>query len=149
MRGDELPSGDHVLRHVGDRLLTKDEDGNPRGYIEPAALATLPGDFLSVQWVEFDPNATGDPTIGAIQSLRRVRNTPKSSAFAKARVGIVAGLCGIHRPSAPVRILHEPDEDNPAHAGIHHLPRDDADLLRLLAEEAFTELIWSKDIPPG
>lgn len=71
------------------------------------------------------------------------------SAFAIGNVGRIKETCLARE--ARVRIVHEPEDDDPAHSAIRRLPRDDLTLLAALADEAFSEMVRNADVPrqPG
>jgi len=48
-----------------------------------------------------------------------------------------------------IRIIHEPEDDNKAHAAVRRMPRDDEELVELLAAESWCELILNAKIPDG
>ena len=70
----------------------------------------------------------------AISEIRRVLNAKlKVAARAKIAVLNVSALCDAVRTSTgtSLRVLHEPEPDDPSHSGIHGIPMDD----NLIAEE--------------
>jgi hypothetical protein len=46
-----------------------------------------------------------------------------------------------------IRIIHEAESDNPAHAALRGWPRDNDDLLNLLAEEVWCDSILNSTVP--
>jgi hypothetical protein len=48
-----------------------------------------------------------------------------------------------------VRIVHEPEDDNKAHAAVRRIPRDDELLLEQLASEAWAEVVLNSAIEEG
>lgn len=139
-----LPDEDHVLRHVPWNRLRRDENDRVLGPL-PQAFALRAGEeLLSVNWVEYfsNPDSRLRDTIWA---MRKIRTPGGKSAFAKGNVGQIKRTCLAHGTS--VRIVREPSAQNPSHAGIRRLPRDDLVLLAALAEEAFTDMIRNADIP--
>lgn len=148
MQGDQIPGDHHVLRHAGADRLRTDEDDNPIGLF-PTALALRGGEgYLSVQWVEHAQGTLDEQIAAAVHSLRRVRGLGARSAFAMANVAEIEKTCHQYSPVGPVRIAHEPDESNEAHAGIHNFPREIGLLHQILVSTAFTlRMIRNKDIP--
>jgi hypothetical protein len=67
------------------------------------------------------------------------------SAFGIGNVNKIKEVCRAY--SASVRIVYEPKDNNPAHAGIRRLPRDDFALLEALATNAFVDLVHNAAIP--
>jgi hypothetical protein len=84
----------------------------------------------------------------AIRAVRARRlGVTHKSGFAIGRVGVIAATCAErnHR----IRIMHEPEDDNKAHAAVRRMPRDDDELLELLAAESWSELILNAKISDG
>jgi hypothetical protein len=77
--------------------------------------------------------------------MRKVRGVGGKSAFVIAQVGAVKRAC-LARGSK-VRVVYEPDDDNPSHAGIRRPPPNDLSLMDALATEAFTEMVLNSEIP--
>jgi hypothetical protein len=138
-----LPDEDHVMRYVSWNRLNKDEDDNVLGFL-PQAFARRPDEeSLSVNWMEFftDPATRVRDSVWA---MRKTRDVGTKSAFGIGNVGKIKETCLIH--GAKVRIVHEPEDNNAAHAGIRRLPNDDLILLEALAQDAFTEMVRNVDI---
>jgi hypothetical protein len=132
------------MRYVPWGRLRRDEDDNVLGFLPEAFQLRQEEKFLSVGWIEFFNN----PATRVHESVWSLRNSVKAgtkSAFAIGNVGKIKGTCLVR--GAKVRILHEPTDDEPAHAGIRRLPRDDLILLAALAEDAFTEMIQNSSVP--
>ena len=141
-----IPDTDHVMRHVPWSKLLRDEDDNVIGFLAQAFEQRRDEDYLSVSWVEY----YADPATGirdAVWGVRKARSVGVKSAFAVGNVGKVKETC-LAAANAKVRVVPEPLEDWPAHAGIRRLPRDERDLLEALAADAFTEMVLNQDIPP-
>jgi hypothetical protein len=134
------------MRYVPWTKLRRDGDDNDKvlGFLPQAFQLKPDEEYLSVSWVEF----YGDPTMNvrdAIWAKRKVIKAGAKSAFAIGNVGTIKETCLIRE--AKVRIVHEPEDDEPAHSAIRRLPREDLALLAALAEEAFSEMIPNADIP--
>jgi hypothetical protein len=65
-------------------------------------------------------------------------------AFACGRVGDIKEACSDH--GLKIRVLHEPDDDNPAYAAIRRYQSDNHELLDLLATEAWSNLTDARDV---
>jgi hypothetical protein len=51
-----------------------------------------------------------------------------------------------------IRFIHEPEDDNEAHAALRNWPRDNDYLRELLAEDSWSRVILNKDVadaPPA
>jgi hypothetical protein len=141
-----LPDADHVLRYAGQNRLQRNDSDDVIGLLPEAFRLGDGHDSLSVTWVEYFEGDCPERIIKAVQAFRRSMSTGRNSAFGMANVGVVKRLCHDHIGSA-VRILHEPEKDNPAHAAIHRYPRGDEVLMELLASEAICQIIMNKHVP--
>jgi len=146
-RGKNVPDEDHVIRYVPWARLLKDEDENVLGFLPQAFQLRPEEDYLSVNWVEYHE---GDRAAQICQSVWAIRGTferplGSKSVFAVATVARVKELT--NAAGARVRVTHEPLHDNPGHAGVRQLPRDDLSLLEALAADAFTDRVNNSDIP--
>jgi hypothetical protein len=141
-----LPDEDHVMRYVPWARLLRDENDNVLGFLPQAFELRPEEDGLSVNWVEF---FKGDWETRVQQSVRTLRGSfahgvGRKSAFGIANVGVIKTTC--MNAGARVRIVHEPDDRNPAHSSVRRLPRDDLDLLQALADQAFVDLVQNADV---
>ena len=143
-----LPDEDHVMRHVPWGKLRKDEDDNVLGFLPQAFQLRPDEESLSVNWMEFftDPATRARDLVWA---MRKARDIGGKSAFGIANVGKIKETC--LACGVKVRIVHEPKDNEPAHAGCRRLPKDDLILLEALAQDAFTQMVQNADIPaqPG
>lgn len=140
-----IPNEDHVMRHVPWGKLRRDEDDNVLGFLPQAFERRPDEDALSVSWMEYyaDPATR---TRDAVWAMRKARSVGGKSVFAVANVGRIKEVC-LEAAGAKVRIVHEPLDDWPSHAGIRRLPGEDLDLLDALAADAFSEMVPNQDIP--
>ncbi len=128
MRGDRLPDQDHISRYC--RPKTLQEDGQP----SRASFMLRPDEeFLSVNWLEYFDLPDRQAQITQVRQVIRL----KLQAKAKIAVLNVGGILDrIHRNSARVlAVLHEPEQDNPSHSGIHGYTHEDDLVADLIAEE--------------
>jgi hypothetical protein len=148
MKNQKLQPDNHVVRYVPFGKLRKDEDDNPIGVLGAAFKRRDNETYLSTTWLEYFAGPKCDQITAAIRAVRasRLGVTPKSG-FAIGRVGAIAASCAERNHS--IRILHEPEDDNKAHAAVRRMPRDDDELLELLAAESWCELILNAKIPGG
>jgi hypothetical protein len=134
------------MRHVPWGRLRKDENDAVIGFLGQAFERRFDENYLSVSWVEY----YAEPTTrirDAVWGVRRARKVGPKSAFAVANVAKVKETC-LTTSNVRVRIVPEPLENWPAHAGIRQIPRDDMGLLEALATEAFTEMVLNQTVPP-
>lgn len=148
MKGQNLPSEDHILRLVSPSRLRKDENSVVVGILHTAFERKPDEDGLSVTWLEYFSGTRGEQEIAAVHAMRASAMTPgRNSAFAVGNVGAVATTCADRNHK--VRIIHWPEPDNKAHAEIRQLPRDDLQLLEQLAATVCSTFILNTTIPPG
>jgi hypothetical protein len=151
-RNDPLPDEDRVVRNVPWTRLLKDEDDNVLGFL-PIAFELKPDETtpsgleqsLSVNWLEyFTEPATR--IRDCVWAMRKARKLGTKSAFAVGQVGSVKQVC--LASGFKVRVIYEPEDGNPSHAGIRRLPPNDLSLMDALATEAFpsTEIVMNSDI---
>jgi hypothetical protein len=135
MKNKKLPHEHHVVRYVPFGKLRKDEDDNPIGILG-AAFELRDGEpYLSTTWLEYFAGSRSDQITAAIQAVRASRlSVSAKSGFAIGRIGAIATACAEHRHG--IRIIHEPEDDNHAHAAVRRMPRNDDELLELLAAES-------------
>lgn len=148
MKNQRLQPDNHVVRYVPFGKLRRDENDIPVGVLWTAFKLRNNEPYLSTTWLEYFAGSKSEQITGAIRAVRasRLGVTPKSG-FAIGRVGAIAATCAErnHR----IRIVHEPEDDNKAHAAVRRMPRDDDELLELLAAEKWSELILNANIPDG
>lgn len=145
-RGKNLPDEDHIIRYVPWGRLRKDEDDNVLGFLPQAFQRKHDEDYLSVNWIEFHDGDRDTQIRLSVWAIRGSFDNPLGgkSAFAIGNVCKVKGISA--KAGSRVRIVHEPEPNNPAHSGIRRLPRDDLTLLEALAADAFVERVNNADI---
>jgi hypothetical protein len=103
---------------------------------------------LSTTWLEYFAGARREQIAAAVRAMRASKIAIKTkSGFAIGNVGRIAAAAAAR--SCSIRVLHEPEDDNKAHVGVHRWPRDDMELFELLAAEAWSEFVLNGDIPTG
>ena len=130
MSGQAIPDSDHVGRYCKASTVEN-------GEISAAAFMVRKAEeYLSVNWLE-TLNRSGRATqISELQSLyaRKLR----VGAVARIAVLNVGGLRAKVERESPdsrlLRILHEPEFDDPSHAGIYEIPYDDEIVAELIAQ---------------
>jgi hypothetical protein len=145
-RVSNLPDEDHVMRYVPWTRLRKDEDDNVLGFLPQAFELKLDEDALSVNWIEFYDGDWQTKIRDSVKAIRRSfdREIGKKSAFGIAKIRRVKEIC--LEAGVRVRIVHEPEERNPAHSTMRRLPREDLNLLQALADDAFVDLIHNVSV---
>jgi hypothetical protein len=140
-----LPNDDHVMRHVSWTRLRKDEDDNILGFLPDAFQRNENHTSLSVNWLEYFEGDRQNQIQGSVRMFRKTITVRPKSAFGIGNVAKIKEVCRSN--GANVRIVYEPEENNPSHSGIRRLPRDDFSLLEALAADAFVELVHNTAIP--
>lgn len=141
-----LPQDDHIVRYAKKRVLIRDDDENVVG-VFPAAFELRDGEtYLSVTWLEFFSREYGQGLIEAAGAIRRQLTVRPRDGFTTGPVSAAREMCD--RCNVRVRILHEPVlPENEGHSAWRGLPRDNSDLLDLLATEAFSDTREASSVP--
>ena len=148
MKNQKLPPDNHVVRYVPFGKLRRDENDNTIGVLGAAFKLRDNETYLSTTWLEYFAGAKCDQIAAAIRAVRASRlGVASKSGFAIGRVGAIVSTCA--ERGRNICIIHEPEDDNKAHAAVRRMPRDDDELLELLAAESWSELILSARIPDG
>ncbi len=146
---DKIPDEHHILRLVSWARLRKDPDNDDRviGLLPDAFRMRAGEDSLSVTWIEFFESKTFLNQIAdAANAIRESMTVRTKSAFAHGNVGEIKQCCKTVGGNK-IRIVHEPETDNPAHAAIRRMPTDNEDLLIEFATECWSQFTLNKDIP--
>ncbi|MCV9942974.1 hypothetical protein [Rhizobium sp. BT-175] len=109
--------------------------------ILPQAFALRPEEeYLSVTWQEFFSGDEREQLRCAVNAIRNSDLTVGAKAqFAVARVGDIRPLVENRPKGRKLRIIHEPELDNEAHAAIRSWPAEDDELFDLLAASAWSQ----------
>lgn len=134
MKGDDLPTDDHVVRYIKPSMIL--EDGTPDGSDFRLRPSRLDEAGLSVNWLEaFEPPKTHQ--LSEVRRLFRLSLRP-NGRFAELDVGTT--LHAVSEELSTLRILHDPldpadgfDAD-PSHAEIVGLPPSDSDEAALVGD---------------
>jgi hypothetical protein len=129
MKGQVIPDSDHVARYCRASTI---EDGE----ISAAAFMLRAADeYLSVNWLEELGRSDRGTQIRDLQELyaRKLRVGAKAR-IAILNVGTVRTKVERDSPDSRVlRVLHEPEHDDPSHAGIYDIPYEDEIVAELIA----------------
>lgn len=101
-------------------------------------------EHLSVNWLERADANPGDRLRRTVQLISTSLTIGPKARIAVANVGTFVGICS--KLGHKVRILHSPDDGNEPHSEIHRLPRDDMELLEILATEAVISHYRCRDL---
>lgn len=131
MKDDPVPEQDHISRYCSPIRCT--DDGRVTG---AAFLLGEKDKYLSVNWLEF---LRLDSRQLEIREVRRVLSS-KLRLRVRGRIAVlnVGKLCEFVRRETPnsknIRVLHEPEEDDPSHSGIYGLEDDNNLIAELMVE---------------
>jgi len=147
MKGQNLPPEHHVVRVVPFGKLRLDENNTVIGVNYTAFERRADEDGLSITWMEYFSGNRSEQIVATVRAIRASNFKPSpKSGFAIGQVQNIADACRERKHK--IRIIHWPEDDNHAHAEIRQLPRDDLDLLELLASNTWSELVLNANIPP-
>ena len=130
MKGQAIPDSDHVGRYCKASTVEN-------GEISAAAfMVRKTEDYLSVNWLEEINRSDRTTQMSELQSLYAT----KLRVGAAARIAVlnVGGLRAKVQRESPdnrlLRVLHEPESDDPSHAGIYEISYDDDITAELIAQ---------------
>lgn len=139
MPNQALKDEHNILRHVASGRLRRDEEGVVIGCLPQAFEHREDEDYLSATWIEHFTAAPVAQRELAIKAMRNALKIGRNAAFFEGNVKAIHDAC--RERTARIRILHEPTDENPGHAALRRVPRDDAELRGLLADKVFTTFI--------
>jgi hypothetical protein len=135
VKGDPLPSTDHVLRHCRKGDLKWDYPGGTIRGVFPDAFEP-DADGISVTWLEYFGGNSDDQLTAAREAMDRGRKLRLSNRLARLNVGAIveAGT----RVRKAVVVTHDPideppEKENKGHSLIEGVATDDDDLRNRLA----------------
>lgn len=137
-----------MVRYIPFSRLRKTEDDVIVGVLGAAFRLRNEETYLSATWLEYFKQPTREANIeSAVKAVRasKIDVRPKSG-FAIGNVGEVKEIC-LRNSRRRIRIIHEPEDDNKAHTALRGWPSDDNDLLELIAEDIWSEVILNVDVP--
>ena len=143
-KGSNLPDADHVMRYVPWTKLRRDENDNVIGFLGEAFKLRDEEQSLSLNWLGYFSGHRNEQVRQSVEMFRRIRSVGAKSAYGIANVAQIKAVCD--SAGARVRVVYEPEDENPAHSGIRRLPRDDMGLLDALATQAFAELLHNSKV---
>lgn len=136
----------HFVRHVPSTRVKRHDDGTVYG-VFPQAFEMRPAENeLSGSWLEFFPGSRQEQLEKSVSAISSIKQVKRRDGIAVASVEKIHAACD--RVGAKVRVLHEPAKDNPnpAYATIRGMPRDNLELLSLIADDACVEVRVAGDL---
>jgi hypothetical protein len=136
-KSSSLENHHHLVRHIRESEID-DQEGKLMAF--PQAFALRPKEiYLSNSWLEFFDGTTSQQLGGVAAAMSTTRAVKAHHALAIGQVGDIKDACLSF--DQKVRILHEPLlTANPAYAVIRRINTDEAQLLELLAQEAWNDV---------
>ena len=130
-QGDQIPDTDHVAHYCPPSALN--EAGKPTGLAFRVKTEEL---FLSVDWLEHTNGTDTTTQVAAVRiALGKTLTLKKSGKLAVLNVGETRDYVAQNSfDTRRLRVAHEPEENNPHHAGIHNLEASDDIIADLIAE---------------
>jgi hypothetical protein len=141
-----IPPDHSLIRNVSWSKLRKDADDNVVGVLPDAFVLRVGENELSTTWLEYFSGNRSQQIIDAVHAIRCSNYKPgPKGGFA---IGVVRKIsAAAASKGTAIRVLHEPEDDNVAHAVIRRWPRESEDLFDLLADEIWNELVLNAAIP--
>jgi len=136
-----------VVRYVQWARLRKDGDTDVVVGVLPQAFHLRPGEeFLSGSWLEFFKGTRQQQIVDTVKMFRLSSLPPTTkSGFALGNVSEISDTATKHGTS--VRIIHEEEDDLPAHTALRRWPLDNQDLFDELAADVWNEVVLNKSVP--
>lgn len=143
-----LPPEHHVVRYVPWARLRKDDEDNVIGVLGTAFKLRDEEEYLSATWAEYFQGAHQECVHFAVKAIRgsEINVTPRSG-FAVGKVGLIKDACLADKGRHKIRVIHEAEPENEAHAALRGWPRENDPLLQLIAEDVWSEIVLNKDVP--
>src|SRR5262245_48626236 len=115
MAPTKLPPEHHVVRNASWAKLRRDAEGNVIGVLGIAFKMRDVDTYLSTTWLEYFPGERRDQIVAAVMAMRASNlNIAPRSGFAIGTVKKIKAACASKHHT--IRIVHEPADDNKAHA---------------------------------
>jgi hypothetical protein len=137
MPSNYLLETERMVRAVPWAKLAKNEDETVVYGPSPAAFALRDDEtYLSATWCEYFSGSGDEALRCAVEALKSSKyKMGRKGRFAVANVGEVKELLG--SKGHKIRVVHEREDDNPAHVAIRQWPKDDVLILDRLAQEVW------------
>ena len=147
MSSDYVPDADHIMRHVPYAKMGRDEETGACWPLWTAFELRADEEFLSATWLEYFSGSHSEQISQAIGATADGRTLGKKSGFAIGNVGNIKKNCEIG--GARIRVTSEPVGNNLAHVALRRWPREEQELLAIIAADAWSEMVMIKDFLPA
>jgi hypothetical protein len=148
MPTDYIPPDHSLVRYVPWARLRKDESDEVLGVLGSSFKLRQNEDYLSATWMDYFGGTRAERIEKSVHAIRnsRISVRPKSG-FAIGVIENICTACERHTKPHRLRVIHEPDGDNKAHTAVRGWPRDEDDLLELIANDFWHEVVLNSSIP--
>ena len=144
---EKIPTDHSLVRYVPWQKLAKDGDDKVYGVLSDAFALRTTETNLSTTWVEYFAGSRTEKIESAAKAIRESMKVGSKSGFAIGKVELIVNACASRNHS--IRVVYDPIESNKAHASIRQFPKEDSEILEILATEIWNELILNSNIPAG
>jgi len=129
MKGQVIPDSDHVARYCNPATVENGE------ILATAFMVRSSDEHLSVNWLEELNRPDRASQIRDLQELYARKLRVRAAArIAILNVGPVRAKVEQETPNRRLlRVLHDPEADDPSHSGIYDIPYDDEIVAELIA----------------
>lgn len=136
-----IPDEDALVRYIKPSLVDRDPETSEVRGIFPAAFRLRPEDdsCLSSAWLEFYEGPRLDRIAASIAQFKVALAVKATAVFAIGNVAAVKAAC--QQYGVNVRVVHAPEDNHEAHSEVRRFVDSDDQLLLLLAEQAWNELV--------
>jgi len=129
MKGQVIPDSDHVARYCNPATVENGE------ILATAFMVRSSDEHLSVNWLEELKRLDRASQIRDLQELYARKLRVRAAArIAILNVGAVRAKVEQETPNRRLlRVLHDPEANDPSHSGIYDIPYDDEIVAELIA----------------
>lgn len=140
-----MPPEHTVARYVPWARLRRDGDDNVVGVLPQAFSLRDDEEYLSATWLEYFSGTRDQQLLAMVSCIRNSKLAVKpKSGFALGNVAEISDACS--KIGVKIRVIHEREDDNEAHTALRRWPADNPDLLTLIADEIWNDIVLNKDI---
>jgi hypothetical protein len=136
MKGDPIPDQHHIARLCRPKYISDEK-------IQASAFMVKVGEeSLSVNWLEFLKSSSRENEIAELQNIysKKFNKVEVRAQIAVLNVGEVREKVLVESPDRQnLKVLHNPEINDPSHSGIYNLRHDDEIIIAELILETVRE----------